>query len=125
MLFQICIDNLLNPEWELRHLSVIILKELLFFPDFLCFSAVINLNEEKMSTGERYNTIQLQAKEHLAHHLKNQQNKDLIYQKIIELSLKVLCLDRFADFQSDESNIIVRGKAAETLTKCYLRLQPK
>lgn len=78
-----------------------------------------------MSTGERYNTIQLQAKEHLAHHLKNQQNKDLIYQKIIELSLKVLCLDRFADFQSDESNIIVRGKAAETLTKCYLRLQPK
>ena len=47
-----------------------------------------------------------------------------MYNKIIELCLKVLCLDRFADFQSDESNIIVRGKAAETLTKCYLTLQP-
>lgn len=36
--------------------------------------------------------------------------------------MKVLALDRFADYQSDESNIIVRNKGAEILAKCYNNL---
>ena len=33
--------------------------------------------------------------------MKNSEKKDSMYNKMIELCLKVLCLDRFADFQSD------------------------
>ena len=112
LLYQICVDNFLNAEWELRHLSVLILKELLIFPDFLGFSAKLELSQEKIISNERFKYLESQTKEHLAHHLKKSDKKEEIYNKVIELCLKVLCLDRFADFQSDESNIIVRGKAA-------------
>lgn len=43
LLYQICVENLLNPEWELRHLSVLLLKELILFPDFIGFTAQVVL----------------------------------------------------------------------------------
>jgi hypothetical protein len=37
-MYDICIENMLHSEWELRHLSVLILKELLLHSEFLGFS---------------------------------------------------------------------------------------
>ena len=49
LLYQICVENLLNPEWELRHLSVLLLKELILYPDFLGFTAQIVLHDKNMA----------------------------------------------------------------------------
>ena len=54
LLYNICLDNFLNPEWELRHLSVLILKELLAYPDILGFTAKLSLSEEKLHLNERF-----------------------------------------------------------------------
>lgn len=120
LLYQICVENLLSPEWELRHLSVLLLKELIQYPDFIGFTAQVVLSDNDISREERYQQIELQTKDRLKGYIRDPKAKDAIYNRVISLNLKLLCLDRFADYQSDESNIIVRIKAAETLARCYL-----
>jgi hypothetical protein len=45
-MYEICISNMLHTEWELRHLSVLILKELLMHSEFLGFSHKFTLKKE-------------------------------------------------------------------------------
>jgi hypothetical protein len=44
-------ENITHSEWELRHLSVLILKELLLHSEFLGFSHTFSM--EKMSSIEK------------------------------------------------------------------------
>ena len=65
LLYQICIDNILNSEWELRHLSVLILKELLTYPEFLSFQAKVTLIMGHYTREQRYELIESQTHEAL------------------------------------------------------------
>ena len=45
LMYEICVNNLLHTEWELRHLAVLILKELLVNCDFLGYSQSLMLSK--------------------------------------------------------------------------------
>lgn len=45
-MYEICVNNLLHTEWELRHLAVLILKELLLHSDYLGFHHTFKLNSK-------------------------------------------------------------------------------
>ncbi len=55
-------------------------------------------------------------------HFKSNEKKKKIVEESITNSMIVLCLDRFADYQTDESIIIVRMIAAEILKTCFKTL---
>jgi CRISPR/Cas system CSM-associated protein Csm3 (group 7 of RAMP superfamily) len=46
LMYEICVNNLLHTEWELRHLAVLILKELLVNCDFLGYSQSLMLSKQ-------------------------------------------------------------------------------
>jgi hypothetical protein len=105
---------MLHSEWELRHLSVLILKELLLHSEFLGFSHSFKMSKMS-SVEERFQFLSQTTKEALLNHFKSNEKKKKIFEASITSSIVVLCLDRFADYQTDESIIIVRMIAAEIL----------
>ena len=55
----------------------------------------------------------------LREHILDAQHKKALVEEIIFNILKLLSLDRFADYQGDESLIIVRMVGAEILSICF------
>ena len=59
------------------------------------------------------------TKDLLREHILDAQHKKALVEEIIFNILKLLSLDRFADYQGDESLIIVRMVGAEILSICF------
>lgn len=92
------------------------------YPQFLGFVGKVEIIDKNVSRDERFKIIEKQTRDLLKDFPKNGAEKKSIFNKVIVLNLKLLCRDKFADYQSDESNIIVRTKSAETIARCFLSL---
>jgi hypothetical protein len=76
------------------------------------------------SVEERFQFLSSTTKDALLKHFKSNEKKKKIIDESITSSMIVLCLDRFADYQTDESIIIVRMIAAEILKTGFKTLTP-
>ena len=120
-MYEICIANLLHTEWELRHLAVLILKEMLLHSEFLGFSHRFSLQKEDTAEA-RFEFISNTTKELLRKHIADSQKKKQLIDEVIGNTIRLLALDRFADYQTDESVILVRMIGAEILSICFKTL---
>lgn len=120
-MYEICISNMLSTEWELRHLSVLILKELLLHSEFLGFSHKFVMNKVENSKN-RFEFLSNTTKDLLKKHVADTPKKRALFDEVIHKSLYLLSLDRFADYQTDESVILVRMVGAEILSISFKTL---
>jgi hypothetical protein len=86
---------------------VLILKELLLNSEFLGFSQSLTLNV-KDSRESRFLKISDLTKDALKDHLKNKEKRRDLIDDIIIRNIRLLALDRFADYQTEEAVILVR-----------------
>jgi hypothetical protein len=100
LMYDICIENMLHSEWELRHLSVLILKELLLHSEFLGFSHSFTMSKTT-TVEQRFEQLSSTTKDSLIQHFKSTEKKKKIVDESITSSMILLCLDRFADYQTD------------------------
>lgn len=106
----------------MRHLSVLVLKELLLHSEFLGFNSKFILRKED-SPERRFEFISNLTKDLLRNHISDTQKKRQLIDEIATNCIKLLALDRFADYQTDESVILVRMIGAEILTICFKTLE--
>lgn len=123
LMYEICYSNLLNSEWELRHLAVLILKELVNSP-FLGFSQNLVLSAKDSREG-RFQRIAEITKDALKGHLENKEKRDELLNEIISRNIYLLALDRFADYQTEEMVILIRMVSAQILSDCLSPLDSK
>lgn len=120
-MYEICIGNLLHTEWELRHLAVLILKELLLHSHFLGFTQTFRLKAAE-SREERLRTISSITRDSLKAYVKDAGKRKELLEGIVYKNIALLCLDRFADYQTDESVILIRMVSGEILSICFRQL---
>jgi hypothetical protein len=91
---------MLNTEWELRHLSVLILRELLLHSEFLGFSHKFTMTKLD-GANNRFEYLSNTTKDLLRKHVADAVKKRQLFDEVITKALFLLCLDRFADYQTD------------------------
>ncbi len=75
------------------------------------------------SPERRFEFISNLTKDLLRNHISDTQKKRQLIDEIATNCIKLLALDRFADYQTDESVILVRMIGAEILTICFKILE--
>ena len=89
LMFEICMGNMLNSEWELRHLSVLVLRELMAHSEFLGFSHSFVMRRN-IEAGARFEFLASTTKEVLALHLQNEERKRGMIDQVIGKCLLAL-----------------------------------
>lgn len=105
----------------MRHLAVLILKEMLLHSEFLGFSHRFSLKKEDTAEA-RFEFISNTTKELLRKHIADSQKKKQLIDEIIGNCIRLLALDRFADYQTDDCVILVRMIGADILSICFKTL---
>ena len=96
---------------------MLLLKALAPSLRYIGFSFTINI--KNVSREESFYVIYEATKQYLSNFVKKNNNASSIKHEIIYQNILLLALDRFADYQGERSNIMVRSVGAKILSSIY------
>lgn len=116
LIYQKSLQNILNHRWEIRHASALILRALLQGNvQFLGFA--YPLPENLFTQQKDFSSLLSMVRDQFRHFVEQEKNLHDKIDNFISRNMIVVALDRFADFVSDTSNIIVRDTSCQILSQ--------